>query len=34
MVSRTIRAETLTLGALALLGTAGGSVFGVLANEG
>ena len=34
MVSRTTRAETLALGALALLGTAGGFVFGVLANEG
>lgn len=34
MVSRTTRAETLGLAALALLGTAGGSVFGVLANEG
>jgi hypothetical protein len=34
MVSRTPRAETLALGALALLGNAGGSVFGVLANEG
>jgi hypothetical protein len=34
MVSRTTRAETLGLAALALMGTAGGSVFGVLANEG
>jgi hypothetical protein len=34
MVSRTIRAETLALRALVLPGTAGGSVFGVLANEG
>jgi len=34
VVSRTTRAETLALGALAVLGTAGGSVFGVLANEG
>jgi hypothetical protein len=34
MVSRTTRAETLGLAVLVLLGTAGGSVFGVLANEG
>jgi hypothetical protein len=34
MVSRTSRAETLGLAALTLLGTAGGSVFGVLAAEG
>ena len=34
MVSRTTRAEILGLAALTLLGTAGGSVFGVLANEG
>lgn len=34
MASRTSRAETFGLAALALLGTAGGSVFGILANEG
>ncbi len=34
MVSRTSQAETLGLTALTLLGTAGGSVFGVLAAEG
>jgi hypothetical protein len=34
MVSRTTRAETLGLTVLVILGTAGGSVFGVLANEG
>ena len=34
MASRTTRAETLGLAALTLLGTAGGSVFGVLASEG
>jgi len=34
MASRTSRAEAFGLAALALLGTAGGSVFGVLANEG
>ena len=34
MASRTSRAEAFGLATLALLGTAGGSVFGVLANEG